>query len=276
MNYKCVFADLDRTLLNSSGLISDYTKNIVERLLALGVDFVPCSGRSFCSLPQFLFDIKGIRHGVTSNGVSVDDLHKRKAVETLLIPSDVPVRIMDFLKNEDVCFECFIEGQGYTGKKYYDNPLAFDEKTFKVPYIRSTRVPVENINEFIVEHSDSIGAFDVICHPSEIKRIYSMLKETFSEVYMTNSEVFLIEVSNINCGKHNGLLRYCKLFNVSPEEIIAFGDGNNDVELLEHAGLGVAVSNACENIKKIADRITESNDEDGVAKELERIFFSEQ
>lgn len=272
MNYKCVFADLDRTLLNRDGGISDYTRNIIERLLAKGIDFVPCSGRSLFSLPDFFFKINGLKHSITSNGVSVDDLQSKKSLSALCIPEEIPEKIMDFLKDESVIYECFVDGQGYTLKSYYDDPLSFGCRTFNIQYIKTKRIPVEDTAAFALKNRGRIGSFDIIIHPEDTLRIFAALKEKFPDVYMVNSETFLVEVSNKDCGKHMGLARYCRLFGIRPEETVAFGDGNNDVEMLSAAGLSVAVANACEKCLEVADRVCESFDNDGVAKECARIF----
>jgi len=272
VSYKAVFADLDRTLLRSDATISDFTKETLEKLLASGVDFVPCSGRALNSLPDFIFDIKGIRHAVTSNGVSVDDIQNRKSLEYLLISPEVPEKLFKYLENEEVQYEIFIDGQGYVQKEYLDDPHAFDEVTFRVDYLQRTRRPVEDIKAFILEHKNEIGSLEVIIHPKDAGRIYNGLKEKFPEIYMTNSEPFLVEVSNLNCGKHNGLKRYCSIMGIKPEQVIAFGDGNNDIEMLQAAGFGISVANAVEECKKASKKVVLSNDEDGVAKEIVEIF----
>lgn len=271
-SYKAVFADLDRTLLNSDRTISAFTKETIEKLLEKGVDFVPCSGRSLKSFPEELFHIKGIKHAVSSNGVSVDDMQKRESLEYLVLPEDIPERVMEFLKDEDIYYECFLNGQGYTEKKYYDDPLAFDEITFPVSYVKETRLTANSMCDFIREHKKEIGSLDVIVHPKDCERILASLQEKFPEVYMTKSERFLVEISNIRCGKHNGLERYCSMTGIKSSEVIAFGDGPNDIEMLQTAGLGIAVGNASDECKKNAARVVESNNEDGVAKEIIRIF----
>lgn len=275
MKYKCVFSDLDRTLLeDGSPNISPYTKSVIERLLDSGVDFVPCTGRALKSLPPAIFRIRGIRHAVTSNGVSIDDLQAVRSLETLLVPEDIPGKIISLLEKEDVLYEIFIDGQGYSEKSYIDDPLGFDRTTFNAEYIKRTRIPVDGIRDFALRNRDRIGSFDIITHPEDSRRIFKMLKDRFPEVYMTNSESFLIEISNRDCGKHGGLLRYCRMTGIDIGETVAFGDGNNDIEMLETAGLSVAVANASPECRKVADRITESNSQDGVAREIERIFFS--
>ncbi|MCQ2597322.1 MAG: Cof-type HAD-IIB family hydrolase [Treponema sp.] len=270
--YKAVFADLDRTLLNSDRTISDFTKETIEKLLAKGIDFVPCSGRSIRSFPEELFSVKGIKHSVSSNGVSVDDMQKRESLEYLVLPESIPAKVLDFLKDEDIYYECFINGQGYTEKKYYDDPLAFDEVTFPVDYVKTTRLAADSMVSFVLEHKAEIGSLEVIVHPKDCDRILSSLKEKFPEVYITKSERFLMEISNINCGKHHGLERYCRMMGIEPAQVIAFGDGPNDTEMLQAAGLGIAVGNAFDECKKIAARVVETNNEDGVAKEIIRIF----
>ncbi len=270
--YRAVFADLDRTLLNGEGKISQFTKDTIEKLLASGVDFLPCSGRSIKSFPEFLFGIKGIRHGVSSNGVSIDDMQKRCSLDHLVIPAHVPPRILEFLKDEDIYLECFLDGQGYTQGKYFDDPKAFDEITFSVEYIKTTRKTVDDMKEFIIANTDRIGSLDIIVHPGDSIRIFERLRAAFPEVYMTNSEKFLIEISNAGCGKHNGIKRYCQMFGISLQETVAFGDGNNDVEMISTAGLGIAVENATQQCKEAADRIAGKNTEDGVAWELCRMF----
>lgn len=272
-SYKAVFADLDRTLLNNDRTISPFTKETIEKLLAAGIDFVPCSGRSLKSFPEELFCIKGIRHAVSSNGVSVDDMQERKSLEYLVLPEDIPEKVIEFLKDEDVYYECFLDGQGYTEKKYYDDPLAFDEITFPVPYVKETRLTADSMVSFILEHKSEIGSLDVIVHPADCDRLVAAMKKHFPEVYITKSERFLFEISNINCGKHKGLERYCSITGIKPSEVVAFGDGPNDIEMLQTAGLAIAVGNASEECKKCATRIVETNNEDGVAKEISRIFL---
>ena len=273
MNYKAVFADLDRTLLNGEGHISEFTKKTIEKLLESGVDFVPCSGRSLMSFPKEIFEIRGIKHGVSSNGVSVDNLEEKKSLSYLVIPSDVPERVMKFLSGYDIAYEIFLDGQGYTPASYYENPKNFDEVTFKVDYIKTCRIPVEDMKSFILSHKSEIGSLDLILHPSDTTEVFEKLKAEFPEVYMTNSEAFLIEISNIECGKHNGLLHYCRMTGILPEEVVAFGDGNNDLEMLKTAGLGIAVGKATESCKNAAARVVETNEDDGVAREVRRIFL---
>ncbi len=272
MKYKSVFCDLDKTLLDADGKLSSYSKDIIEKLLDKGIDFVPCSGRAFNSLPVELSGVRGLKYTVTSNGVSIDDFVNKKSIDYVLVPEVIPSRLMEIVGNRNVEFECFIDGQGYASKTYVNDPFILGCRTFRPEYLQRTRIGVEDIKGFILEHKDCIGSVEVIAHPDECAEIFALLKDKLDGVYVTNSERFLIEISNVNCGKHNGLIRYCNIMGLSKEEVIAFGDGNNDIEMLDIAGLGIAVGNATPECMAHSDYVVGRHDEDGVATELKKIF----
>lgn len=273
MKYKCVISDMDRTLLHSDGKISEYTKTTLEKLISGGIMFVPASGRALNSLPQDLYDINGIKYAITSNGVSVDDLIRKESLGSLNITPKAISDLFDFLKDEKIMYECFINGQGYTSKDYYENPMIFGGASYKTEYVRRTRIPVENIMAFMKENINKIQCVDVLLSSSDRERILESIRENIKELYVTSGENFLIEIMHKDCGKHRGMQRFCKMMEIRSEEIVAFGDGRNDMELLRDAGLGIAVANAAEITKNNADIVLcETNDEDAVAKQLEKLF----
>lgn len=273
MKYKCVISDMDRTFLHNDGKISEYTKKTVEKLISSGIMFVPASGRALNSLPQDLYDIKGIKYAITSNGVSVDDLTEKKSLGSINIEPKLLNALFDFLKGENIMYECFINGQGYTSKEYYENPMVFGGASYKTEYVRRTRIPVENIMAFMKENIDKIQCVDVLLPSVDRDRILSSIQENINGLYVTSGENFLIEIMHKDCGKHRGMERLCEICGIKVEEIVAFGDGTNDMELLRDAGLGIAVANAKEITKKNADIVLcETNDEDAVAKQIEKIF----
>lgn len=268
--YKCVFSDLDKTLLNSKADLSEYTIETINRLMDLGIKFVPSSGRAFNSLPSQLAKLHGLEYVVTSNGVSVNDFKRKECVSSSCVPSETIVELLDFIKDKEVFVECFVDGQGYTSRSYYDNPVTAGGRVlYMVEYVRTTRKPVDDINQFALENKDRMEAFDIICEGSRAAKLESELKEKFPNVYITHSENFLIEVSNLKSGKHSGMKKVCELLGIDPKECIAFGDANNDMEMLKEAGLGIAVANASEGCRNSADKISFwTNDQDAVAKEL--------
>ncbi len=277
-NYTCVFADLDKTLLGADGHLTDATRSAMQAAAERGITIVPCSGRALNSLPKDLFDIPGVQYAVTSNGVAICNLKDRTIVESYTLPSDAATRLFAFIERhianpDDIHFECFIKGQGYTAESYWHNPLTNGAPSYKKEYLQATRIPVPSIEEHILAHAAELDCFDVIAHPDLVAELFPLLQAAFPELYLTNSEQYLIEISRKDTGKHRGMERFCALHDVPLAQVVAFGDGNNDVEMLKEAGLGIAVGNAGDTCKAAADVVlAETYDQDAVAHELCRLF----
>ncbi len=275
-HFKCIFSDLDKTLLSPTSEISEFTRETICNLASRGIDFVPSSGRAFNSLPKDLFSIDGIKYAVTSNGVSINEMKTGTPLSTMCIPKKDMKNLLHFIKPYDTQHEIFINGQGYAPFDYWNNPSIAGEKIpDRKKYVQSTRKRVDDFDSFLLENISKIEAFDIISNPDVIQKIMQDMEHKFPDIYITNSERYLIEFSNIESGKHKGMERCCKLLGINPKECVAFGDAINDVEMLKLSGLGIAVSNSMKECKDAADFVSEySNAEDCVARELRKIFAS--
>ncbi|MCQ2240849.1 HAD family hydrolase [Treponema sp.] len=273
-NFKCVFTDLDKTLLASGSILTDYTKETIDMLISRGIDFVPSSGRAFNSLPKELLKIQGLKYAVTSNGVSVNEIKNGKPVSTMCIPKEDIQQIIKIAQDKKICTEIFVEGQGYCSREYWSNPsIAGKNISDRKSYVQATRIPLDDYDSFVMDNIANTEAFDLIADPDIASELEKELRKKFSGVYITHSENFLIEISNIDSGKHRGMERCCRILGISPKECIAFGDASNDMEMLQMAELGIAVANATPECKSAADFVSEfTNNQDAVAKELRRIF----
>lgn len=272
--YKCVFSDLDKTLLNKKSTLSMFTKETIEKLLASGVQFIPASGRAFNSLPKILHEVKGIEYAITSNGVCVNSFKTGETLSSRCIPPEKIDQLMDFIKGRKAAVEIFMGGQGYTSRKYYENTQYLgDDVEDRTEYVQATRKPVDDFDGFIEKHRDKIEAFDISSDAVTIRGMVREIKRTITGIYMTNSEDYLIEISNEYSGKDKGVMECCRILGIKPEETISFGDAVNDIEMLSVCGLGIAVANAKDECKKAAQVILElTHDQDAVAKKLREIF----
>ena len=272
--FKCVFTDLDKTLLAPGSVLTDYTKETIGMLISKGIYFVPSSGRAFNSFPKELLKMEGLKYAVTSNGVSVNEIKNGKPVSTMYIPKEELKQIIKIAKDKKVCTEIFVKGQGYCSREYWNDPTIAGEKiSERKIYVQATRIPLDDYDSFVIENVANTEAFDIIANPEIASEIKEELKEEFPGVYITHSENFLIEISNLESGKHRGMERCCKILGISPKECIAFGDASNDMEMLKAAGLGIAVANATPECKAAAAFTSEfTNNQDAVARELRKIF----
>lgn len=276
IKYKCIISDIDGTLLRSDKTLSEETRSVLETLMEQGIHFVPATGRAIQSLPDPILSLRGLRYVVTSNGVAVFDVENRQTVCQVYLPSDFVVELLKFLKNESIIYECFIDGRPYIGQTDYDSWGIRGGNPKRKQYITATRTPVNDIQAYILENKDRMDCIDLTLDPDVRDRVIDAIKRNLPEVYITTSDNDLIEISHRDSGKHIGIARICELFDISPDEIIAFGDNDNDIEMLKTAGLGIAVANSSSACLSASDEITLSNDEDGVAvmlKKLNSQFF---
>lgn len=273
MKYKAVFSDLDFTFLNKDGGISEANRKAAELLIEKGIPFIPATGRAYGSLPKGLFEIKGLKYVITSNGVAVFDVGKGKAVIRTTLPKGFVKDFFDFVESEGrMAVEVYYDGRAYASQDYVDDPLSFNQP--KIDYIKTTRTPVDNLKHFAEERDGSLDGLTIIAPAGRMEELVSKAKERFGGcVYITNSDGLYIELSDLACGKHNGLKKTCEFLGIKPSEAIAFGDNDNDIEMLETAGLGICVANGTEKCRLAADEIAPEFDKDGFAQSIFKMIL---
>lgn len=266
MNIKCIALDLDRTTLNASGRLSDGNYNALCHAIENGVHIVIASGRSFDTLPKDVLAVPGIEYAITSNGAAIYHIPTSTCLhEYKMTPASVEC-IIQIAKQHETALEVFIDGKAYALKAYVEDPVSYGTTPQAIPYIQSTRIPIDDIISFIREHIDHIDSMDIVVSGEQQKQlIWNELKYNCDEIYITSSVSQLIEISHKDAGKHSGLRFIREYLNLKPEETAAFGDGDNDIDMLKEAGIGIAMENASPKCKDAATFITKHHDKDGVA-----------
>ena len=207
--------------------------------------------------------------GMRSHPMGQQSMIYQMIIQYIILRPEVPEQIFDLVTDKDVFFECFIDGRGYTSEIYYENPMNFGESEDISAYVRSTRTPVPDIRQFILQHNTELDSISIVGPTEKKYRIMHELTQNIHTVYVTSGAPRLIEISDRHSGKHNGLKEVLRFLGISMEETIAFGDGDNDSEMLAEAGLGVAVLNATERCKEAADLVIGDYLDDSVAEFLE-------
>ena len=273
--YKAICFDLDHTLLMPDKSISPRTRESLLYLKNQGIQLIPNTGRAFYSLPESVLDFPGIDFVIVSNGAAIYDLPSQKSIFQLNLKEDFADRLFTYLgqKGEYVTYECFVEGQAYTSRDYYNDPADFGiPGEIEKKYVQSTRKPVPDIKEFIREHAGVMDALDVIVLPAQRDRVLKEINSVFRDIYVTASVPHLIEISHEDSGKHKAMSTLMNTLGIPLDQVIAFGDGDNDSEMLSMAGLGVAVSNASPLCKEAADLIIGESREEAIADFLIEFF----
>ncbi len=182
-------------------------------------------------------------------------------------------RILDIFDQYDTLQEIYFHGQGYAEREKLERVEDYLLDPNMAAYIRNTREPVENIRACIEERGEDLDKTQALFSDlNERRKALAQIKEK-EDVTIACSQATNIEINAPGINKGIGLLKLGAYLGIKREEIMACGDGENDIEMLREAGFGVAVKNAEREVKAVADYITGSNDEQGVAKAIEQFVL---
>ena len=166
----CIALDLDQTTLNHQGRLSERNRQAIESAIRKGVQIVIASGRAVSALPDDICNINEIRYAITSNGAAVYDLHTKECLKQYKMTGDSIEKILHYTKNLEVAYETFINGQAYGQKEYVEDPVRFGASPMAIPYIQSTRKPVTNIRDFLLDYKEQIESIDVVVKDENLKK----------------------------------------------------------------------------------------------------------
>lgn len=264
--------DVDGTLLGKNKILSARTKTVLAKAAAGGVHLVVASGRAVQAIPSDLLNIDGVKYAITSNGSSIFSVEERKRIYRRDLTESQIHKLMNFYREYDCPMEVFIQGCPYTSQDYYNEPEKFGASPSSAEYVRTTRHPVEDIREFVMAHVNEIEGINFIVYDKILKAEMRSRLESFGGFYVTSSVARYIEISHADVCKRSALEWLAEQLGISQKEIIAFGDGENDLEMIQYAGMGVAMGNGIDMLKKAADIVAPACEEDGVARVLENIL----
>ena len=265
MDIRCIALDLDRTTLNEHARLSDGNRQALEYAISKGVHIVIASGRGFASLPKDVISVPGIEYAITSNGASVYHIPSGKRLMSYTLAPESVQKILDLTAGMHLAYEAFMDGVAYAQADYVKNPGLYGAAN-ATQYIRSTRHPVSDFQTFLLDHCKELESIDlVVSSETQMAELRPLLESNVPDLYITSSVHQLLELSHRDAGKHSGVRFVADLLGISPSQIAAFGDGDNDVDMLSFVGCGIAVENASPSCLAAADFVTGHHRDDGVA-----------
>lgn len=273
MAIKLIALDLDGTTINNDRVISRRNIEALEKASEQGVKVVIATGRPFSALPEDVFEMKGVRYVLTSNGAAITDLEKGETIYRNCLSADTVERAVALLKSCSYVIEGFVGGNAYIAKDYYDKVKRTGKSFRDVSYILSTRRPVEDIYGFILEHREEIENINVNFENIEEKPAMRERLLLLPNATITSSFKHNLEIGGATTSKAEALRKMREIFGIESREIMAVGDSPNDIAMLREAGLPVAVANAEDEVKEAAEYIAPSNHDDGVADAVERFVL---
>lgn len=259
-NYQIIAVDLDGTLLDSHMNISPENNRAIHTLTNKGVQVVPATGRTLAEVDPQVRDHPDVRYVFCSAGAMIYDKITGKKY-TRLMDVELTHKILDILADYDLTFCLHYDGKSYMkAADYLDRFSRFEMSEYMKAFLGDVDIPVEDFDAFCRDNKQA-EMFVIFFRDASQQKECKRRVDALGEVLTANSEPYNLEIIHKEAGKGAALLQLADILGVSHAATIAAGDSGNDYTMIRDAGLGLAVSNAFEEIKAIADRVICSNDE---------------
>lgn len=269
-----VLLDLDGTMLTTDKQISPATYAALERASAMGVQIVPCTGRFYGGIPQVVRDLPFVRYFITVNGGNVWDRQEDEVLCRAEIPVERGLALFDAMDGLPVIYDCFVDGAAWMARDFYRRIDEFISVPKDNEMVRRLRTPVDDLRRFVQKTGKPLQKTQMFFADIGLRdRMLPVIRAQHPDLVVSTSLVNNIEFTVPAATKGEALRFLAAHLGVAVEDTMAFGDMDNDRSMIEAAGIGVAMGNAEQCLKDIADYVTDTNNADGVAKALERFVF---
>lgn len=260
MDYRLIALDLDGTLLHDDCTISDYTKTILRRCQEAGAIVTISTGRMYASARPFALELGLEVPLITSHGALIKYADGRELAHYLL-DQTIALEIYQLMQPYHAHIRCYTTDQLYMS----------DLGASAMAYARHIGITPQLLPaDLSALHPTKLAVVDI---PERITQYEALLRDRYTDaIYMTKVSEGFLEISHPLGTKGIALANLAQHFAIPQEQVIAFGDSYNDLPMLQYAGCSVAMGNANDTVKAIADRITDTNENDGVGKLLEQLL----
>lgn len=267
MKYRLLATDIDGTLINSKRELTEKTIKAIHRLQDNGVFFTLSTGRPLQNIRQFIEPLKIKAPVIIYNGAMIVDPKTEEILFDKTMDKNDARLLIDNGKEWGANILMWSKGKLYAYE--YNKYIEFYHKQCTVEPII---IDNKSMEQDIIEK----GITKLLWH-NEVPDVQDFVNNKIPKIDIKNTTLctsmpYFLELFNKDISKAISLGKVGEICGVSPSEIVAVGDGENDVEMLQFAGLGVAMDNASDSVKNKADEVTSSNDEDGVAVLIEKLL----
>ena len=257
--YKAVFSDIDGTLLNSQHQITPKTEEAIKNVLKQGIPFIPVSARPPYAITPYTEQL-GAQYGmICYSGALILDKNLTALYSVILAPQDLQklnALLADF---------AHLSISYYAGLDWFCNDV---NNNWIKQESEITGLSAKSIQGNLTDAHKIL----VMGSAEEIQRVEPVLKQALPHLSIHRSKDEYLEIMNPAATKAKAIQFMEQHLGISAEQVIAFGDNFNDLDMLQYAGLSVAMGNAPDAIKQAAKEVTTTNNEDGIALVLNRVF----
>lgn len=278
MELKAIVLDIDGTLLNEEKKLTNRTKEKLIQAQKKGIKLILASGRPTQGMLHLAEKLEMDTYEgylVSYNGSSIYDVKTKEVIFNQTISKKLTKEILRHLAKFNVVTMVDYKDYIYVNDAYFDIDYEIPTGYQNIVHYESRggNFKVIEADDLAVAINTPVNKILVAGKPSYLKENYKEMMTPFeNEVTAAFSAPFYYEYTDLGIDKAKALHEVFPKMGIKPENIVSFGDGQNDRSIIEYAGVGVAMGNAVSEIKDIADEITNTNDSDGIAKFLDNLF----
>lgn len=279
---KLVALDMDGTLFNDKLEITEENQRMIRAAIEAGTHVIISTGRPYVALPIEKLTDLGIRYVITSNGGGIYRIPEKECVYSSCMPPEVIAPIIRHLQTKEIQYDAFISGNRYreSNRQYIvDRLTQFPEATRNM--VKTNAMFVDDLATFIEERGLDVEKMTINFYPlpdgtyKDRDAVWSYLSAN-PQITALCGGYMNMEYTMAGTTKAMGLRFLADLLNVPMERTMACGDTQNDADIMQAAAIGVAMGNAGNDIKAIADFVTKSNNDSGVAYAIEKFVFGQE
>ena len=290
--YRLIAIDLDGTLLNSNGIISNETKRILQEITNKEIKIVLTSGRMIDSIKSIAEEIGKQKYLIAGNGSIVYDIEKQQILYKNFLKKEKVLNVIKICEENSIYYNIYTENEVLTPALKYNVLYYHKENANREEKDRTKINIINNMYEYIknseredylkitICDEDRMIFNSIIRMLKQIKNVDVLDVEHMSRKNITQGTETIelnysyTEVSAQNVDKWEAIKYILEQENIEEQEVIAIGDNINDKKMIEKSGLGIAMKGSTPIVTEIANIVTEeTNDSDGVAKALKRIII---
>lgn len=289
--YELVAIDLDGTMLNTYGEVTESTKRILKETMKKGCEVVIASGRTIDSIQAIADEIGTKKYMIAGNGSIVYDISKKNIIYEKYIPKSKALNIIKICEDNSITYSVYTNKTIIANSLKYNILYYYKQNLKKQPNKKTSITLVESIYDYVKNIEDEKVMKIFICDSTEsifnaILRKIGELEDIeildvshMSRKVISNGseevpiEYFYTEITEKNVDKWYALEFLINKLNIEKKEVMAIGDNVNDRKMIEQAGLGIAMKNSTPKITEVANYVTDfDNNNDGAARAIEKFL----
>ena len=273
MPVKIIAFDLDGTLLDDKKHIPQENLRALREAAAAGALLVPATGRLYTGIPQSLRELPGVRYCLTINGAYAYDAKEDKNLYSADMPAELCLRLIEHMDSLPVIYDCYQDNWGFISRSMLERAAEYIPDPAILKMMWDLRTPVDSLYDALKERGRPVQKMQMHFKDPELRRReLERLPALFPETAVSSSLPWNIEINSSGATKGKALKMLCAALGIDVRDTLAFGDGTNDLDMIQTAGVGVAMGNAVEEVKQAADWVAPRNVENGVAAGIYRFM----